>query len=134
MLPQDLLMNCKDQERRMFHSSFVSVPLRLYCYIRKKDLLIFLVRDREIDFKEITSRNNLLLCSNGHGLSISLLNLFFFLVITSHIFCSPVSQRCLKRAACFSVFYLLWVVKEVRISQGKLVLSLFQCQLLSLCF
>ena len=43
--------------------------------------------------------------------------------MTSHIFCSPVSQRYLKCAVCFSVFYLLCVVKEVRISQGKLVLS-----------
>lgn len=41
----------------MFLSSFVSDPLWLDCYIRKKDWLIFLVRDGEMDFKEITSRN-----------------------------------------------------------------------------
>lgn len=62
----------------MFLSSFVSVPLWLDCYISKKDLLIFLVRDGEMDFKEITGRNNnLLLCSKGHGLSNLLLYLFF---------------------------------------------------------
>ena len=62
----------------MFLSSFVSGPLWLDCYIRKKDLLIFLVRDGEMDFKEITSRSNLLLCSKGHGLSTLLLYLFIF--------------------------------------------------------
>lgn len=134
MLPQDLLMNCKERPGKNVSFFICLSPTVAWLLYKKKGLAIFLVKDGEINFKEITSRNNLLLCSSGHGLSIPLLYLFFFLVMTSRVFCSPVSQRYLKSAVCFSAFYLLWVVKEVRISQGKLVLSLFQCQHLSLCF